>query len=189
MGVLFDNTPEMWFALGACAVTGATLVGINPTRRGAELARDVQHTDCALLLTEQTHLPLLESAGEVIGSDRFFVVDEPAWHDVLAPYAGAALPDVEISPDDPVHADLHVGHDRRAQGGDDEPGPAVRLGQLAGDQLRTLAQRRLLLGHAALPFERRGRRVHQHRGGGRGRGVAPPLLGERVAGTTCASTA
>ena len=60
VGVLFDNTPEMWFALGACAVSGATLVGINPTRRGAELARDVEHTDCTLLLTEQTHLGLLD---------------------------------------------------------------------------------------------------------------------------------
>ncbi|MET1002791.1 MAG: AMP-binding protein, partial [Acidimicrobiia bacterium] len=48
VGVLFDNTPEMWFALGACAVSGATLVGINPTRRGAELARDIEHTDCAV---------------------------------------------------------------------------------------------------------------------------------------------
>ena len=64
--MLFDNTPEIWFALGACAVSGATLVGINPTRRGAELARDVEHTDCALLLTERTHLELLEGAGEVV---------------------------------------------------------------------------------------------------------------------------
>ena len=46
VGVLFDNTPEIWFALRACAVSGATLVGINPTRRGSELARDVEHTDC-----------------------------------------------------------------------------------------------------------------------------------------------
>ena len=38
--------------LGAAALSGATLVGINPTRRGAELARDMRHTDCALLVTE-----------------------------------------------------------------------------------------------------------------------------------------
>ncbi|MGH8977476.1 MAG: AMP-binding protein [Acidimicrobiia bacterium] len=98
VGVLFDNTPEMWFALGACAVSGATLVGINPTRRGAELARDVQHTDCMLLLTEQVHHPLLEGTGDVIDTERLFVVDEPAWPEVLAPYAGAALPDVRIDP-------------------------------------------------------------------------------------------
>ena len=48
VGVLLDNVPEFWMLLGAAALSGATLVGINPTRRGAELARDVQHTDCAL---------------------------------------------------------------------------------------------------------------------------------------------
>ena len=32
--------------------------------------------------------------------DRLFVVDSPEWTDVLAPYAGAALPDVEVSPAD-----------------------------------------------------------------------------------------
>ena len=49
---------------------GATLVGINPTRRGAELARDVQHTDCALLLTEPAHLDLLADAGAERGRRR-----------------------------------------------------------------------------------------------------------------------
>ncbi len=38
-GVLFDNTPEYAMWLGAAAVTGTVLVGVNPTRRGAELAR------------------------------------------------------------------------------------------------------------------------------------------------------
>ena len=189
VGVLFDNTPEMWFALGACAVSGATLVGINPTRRGAELARDVQHTDCALLLTEQTHLPLLEGAGEVIGADRFFVVDEPAWHDVLAPYAGAALPDVEISPADRFMLIFTSGTTGAPKAVMMSQGRLCGWGNSLADELRALARRRLLLGHAALPLERGGRRVHEHRGGGRGRGAAPPLLGERVAAPTCASTA
>src|SRR5262249_19214619 len=47
VGVLLDNVPEFWMMLGAAALSGATLVGINPTRRGAELVRDLQHTDCA----------------------------------------------------------------------------------------------------------------------------------------------
>ena len=33
VGVLFDNIPEFWFALGVRGVR-RTLVGINPTRRG-----------------------------------------------------------------------------------------------------------------------------------------------------------
>jgi acyl-CoA synthetase (AMP-forming)/AMP-acid ligase II len=100
VGVLFDNIPEFWFALGACAFAGATLVGINPTRRGGELARDVHHTDCALLLTERSHVPLLAEAGDVVASDQLFVVDEDEWPAVVAPYTGAPLPDVPVAPDD-----------------------------------------------------------------------------------------
>ena len=81
VGVLLDNVPEFWMLLGAAALSGATLVGINPTRRGAELARDVQHTDCALLVTESSHLELLEGAGEVVPGDALFVADTPEWDD------------------------------------------------------------------------------------------------------------
>ncbi len=104
VGVLFDNIPEFWFALGACAVSGATLVGINPTRRGAELARDVQHTDCTLLLTERAHVSLLADAGAqaAVAPDRLFVVDgdDRAWTDAIAQFAGTALPDVPVAPSD-----------------------------------------------------------------------------------------
>ena len=100
VGVLLDNVPEFWIMLGACAMSGATLVGVNPTRRGADLARDVTHTDCALLVTETAHLELLEGTGDAVPSDALFVADTPEWHDTLTPYAGAALPDVEISPGD-----------------------------------------------------------------------------------------
>ena len=39
VGVLLDNVPDFWMLLGASALAGATLVGINPTRRGAEQRR------------------------------------------------------------------------------------------------------------------------------------------------------
>jgi fatty-acyl-CoA synthase len=100
LGVLLDNTPEFWMLLGASALSGATLVGINPTRRGAELARDLQHTDCALLVTESTHLELLEGAGDVLPADAIFVADRPEWEAALAPYEGAPLPAVEVAPSD-----------------------------------------------------------------------------------------
>src|SRR5437016_390672 len=48
VGVLLDNVPEFLFWIGGAAFAGATIVGINPTRRGAELAADVKHTDCQL---------------------------------------------------------------------------------------------------------------------------------------------
>src|SRR4029077_6023554 len=86
--------------LGATALSGATLVGINPTRRGAELARDVHHTDCALLITEAGHLELLQGAGEVVPGGARFVIDTPEWDAALEPHAGAPLPDVEVTPAD-----------------------------------------------------------------------------------------
>jgi fatty-acyl-CoA synthase len=98
VGVLLDNVPEFWILLGAAALSGATLVGINPTRRGAELARDLRHTDCALLVTETAHLELLEGAGDAVPRDARFVADSPEWDAALAPYAGAPLPSVEVSP-------------------------------------------------------------------------------------------
>src|SRR5919197_2793562 len=59
VGVLLDNTPEYPLWLGAAALAGAAVAGINPTRRGLELARDILHTECRIVLTERTHLPLL----------------------------------------------------------------------------------------------------------------------------------
>lgn len=100
VGVLLDNVPEFWFMLGACALSGATLVGVNPTRRGPELARDVQHTHCAFLITETGHLPLLDGAGEVVPPGACFVVDTPEWTRTLEPYRGAPPPDVEVRPAD-----------------------------------------------------------------------------------------
>ena len=43
IGILLENTPEFHFWFGACALAGATMVGINPTRRGAELALSLIH--------------------------------------------------------------------------------------------------------------------------------------------------
>ncbi len=60
VGVLLENTPDYLFLLGAAALAGVTVVGINPTRRGAELARDIDHTDCQLVVTEASQSSPLE---------------------------------------------------------------------------------------------------------------------------------
>jgi fatty-acyl-CoA synthase len=98
LGVLLDNVPEYSFLLGAAAFAGACVVGINPTRRGAELARDVRHSDCALIVTEQRYLGLLEGLDTGVPPGRVFVIDTPAWGRALAPYAGASDPDVPLDP-------------------------------------------------------------------------------------------
>jgi fatty-acyl-CoA synthase len=97
VGVLLENVPEYAMWLGAAALTGATVVGINPTRRGAELARDIDHTSCQLIVTDASHRPLLEGLDMGIGSDRFVDVESAEWARALEPFAGAAIPDVEVS--------------------------------------------------------------------------------------------
>ncbi|MER5931288.1 AMP-binding protein [Streptomyces sp. NPDC002054] len=87
IGVLLDNTPEFPFWLGAAALAGAAAAGINPTRRGPELARDILHTDCRILVTERAHLPLLR--GLDLPGVRILVTDSEEYADLLAPYAGA----------------------------------------------------------------------------------------------------
>ncbi|MCX4629709.1 AMP-binding protein [Streptomyces sp. NBC_01443] len=87
IGVLLDNTPEFPFWLGAAALAGAAVAGINPTRRGPELARDVLHTDCRILVTERAHLPLLR--GLDLPGVRILVTDTEEYADLLAPYAAA----------------------------------------------------------------------------------------------------
>ena len=47
--------PTYLFALFGAALAGAAVVGINNTRRGEELARDIRHTDCQLVLTDAEH--------------------------------------------------------------------------------------------------------------------------------------
>jgi fatty-acyl-CoA synthase len=50
VGAMLENVPEYMFLLGGAALAGATLVGVNTTRRGTDLARDIRHTDCDLLV-------------------------------------------------------------------------------------------------------------------------------------------
>jgi fatty-acyl-CoA synthase len=100
VGVLLDNVPEFFFTLCGAALAGATVVGINPTRRGAELARDIAHTDCAFVLTETAHLELFFATGEAVEPGALYVVDEPGWAESLAPFAGAAIPERGPAPTD-----------------------------------------------------------------------------------------
>ena len=62
LGVLLDNTPDYLFALGGAALAGATVVGLNHTRTGAQLWRDLAHTDVDLVVTEPRHLAQLDEA-------------------------------------------------------------------------------------------------------------------------------
>jgi fatty-acyl-CoA synthase len=96
VGVLLDNIPEFPMWLGGAALAGATLVGINPTRRGEELARDIRHTDCQLIVTEPAHRPLLDGLDLGLGADRLLDVESDAYADLVDHHRGApsVAPDV-----------------------------------------------------------------------------------------------
>ncbi|MFD3530603.1 AMP-binding protein [Streptomyces sp. NPDC058664] len=96
LGILLDNTPEYPLWLGAAALAGAAVAGINPTRRGAELARDIQHTACRVLVTQRAHLPLLD--GLPLPGVRLLVTDTDAYRDLLLPYGSARPGDATLRP-------------------------------------------------------------------------------------------
>lgn len=100
VGILLDNVPEFPFWIGACALAGATMVGINATRRGADLARDINHTDCQLLITQDAWLPALAGLALDCGTERILNVDSAAGRAALAAHAGAPLPAVQVRPED-----------------------------------------------------------------------------------------
>ena len=79
VGVLLENIPEYLFLLGAAALSGATVVGINPTRRGAELARDIRHTDCQLVITDASYGGLLEGLDIGVEPHRVLRADDPGY--------------------------------------------------------------------------------------------------------------
>ena len=102
VGVLLDNVPEFSFVLGAAALCGAVVVGINPTRRGPDLARDIAHTDCQMLVTESRHAELLRDACPEFAAERTIVVDTPGAAAVVA--AAEPLADPVI----PADGDLYM---------------------------------------------------------------------------------
>lgn len=69
VGVMSDNTPEYLFLLAAAALCGATVVGVNTTRRGAELEADVRATDCAVVLAGPEQRSLLPGAVDLEGPE------------------------------------------------------------------------------------------------------------------------
>jgi len=62
VGLLLENRPEFVLAELGAALAGAVVVGLNPTRRGAHLARDVDYADCQVVLTEPRFAELLSDA-------------------------------------------------------------------------------------------------------------------------------
>jgi fatty-acyl-CoA synthase len=92
VGVLLENTPEYVFLLFGAALCGATVVGVNPTRRGRELARDVNHTDCQLVVTDEQGAELLAGM-ELGGADTHLLIEGSSrYAALLGAQPGAGVP-------------------------------------------------------------------------------------------------
>ena len=96
VALLLDNVPEFVFWLGGAALAGAVIVGGNPTHRGDELARDLSHTECQLLVTDKAHRSLVEGhdLGPALPPDRILVVDDVTGGTDPASEYGARLAEV-----------------------------------------------------------------------------------------------
>ena len=105
LGVLLDNTPEYVFLLAGAALAGATVVGLNPTRRGEELARDVRSTDCVLVVTDTGHRDLLDGLDLGGADDRVLAADT---HDYRASSTRAARVAAEAPLPEPTPDDLYL---------------------------------------------------------------------------------
>ena len=99
VGVLLENVPEYLYWIGAAALAGAAVVGINPTRRGAELAHDVRHTDCQLVVTDRDGAGLLAGLDLGIPGESMLTIGTSAYDERVGAYAGAAVPE-ELPPPD-----------------------------------------------------------------------------------------
>jgi len=97
VGVMLENVPEYLFVMSGAALAGAVIVGINPTRRGAERAADIRHTDCQVIVTDARRDELVgEDTG--VADERVFDCDEPEWQSLVASAPTIApLADVEPS--------------------------------------------------------------------------------------------
>jgi len=97
VGALLGNTPEMLTAMAAAALGGYVLCGINDTRRGAALAKDILRADCQILLTDPAHRALLD--GLDLPGVRVIDISTDEWSGLLAA-AGPLVPHREVEPTD-----------------------------------------------------------------------------------------
>ena len=163
--------------MAAAGLGGYVLCGINTTRRGDGLLSDVRRADCQFLLTDEAHLPLLEGL-DLAGVT---VIDVSAADSGRAAGEGChecrsarAVP--RGRRDGHADDDLHLGHQRRAEGRAGGAPDGAVLGAEPGRAARGHPRRRRLLCDAALPLRCRHGGVRPGRGVGGGAGVAAEVL-------------
>ena len=98
VGVLLGNTPLFSVLLVAAGLSGVVPVGLNPTRRGAALRRDITHADCQFIITDAPR--------DLVGCDvapegmAVLEVAGASWAEELASFRGAPIDFAASDPDD-----------------------------------------------------------------------------------------
>jgi fatty-acyl-CoA synthase len=82
VGVLLGNTPGMLTAMAAAGLGGYVLCGLNDTRRGQALARDIHRADCQIVLTDDANAGLLRDVD--LPGTRVLVVGSEEWCDLVS---------------------------------------------------------------------------------------------------------
>lgn len=100
VGVLLENVPDFVFWIGAGALAGAVVVGINSSRSGPELAQDIRHADVDLIVTESRLGHLVRGHDHGVPHERVLDVDDPAYGELLRPFRGSRLPEARPEPAD-----------------------------------------------------------------------------------------
>jgi fatty-acyl-CoA synthase len=93
VGVLVQNTPLFSALLVAAGLSGIVPVGLNPLRRGAALARDIEHADCQLVLADA-------AMRQTVGDIDCINVDSDEWADEVAAHHGAPVDPQAAEPGD-----------------------------------------------------------------------------------------
>jgi fatty-acyl-CoA synthase len=98
VGILMDNTPDYLFALFATALAGGVAVGINNTRRAEQLALDISHTDCQVVLTGKDNQHLITDLD--LGDSIVHLVDGPEWQSRIDGCSKEGRTRVTVDPSD-----------------------------------------------------------------------------------------
>ncbi len=107
LGVLLGNVPEFLFWLGAAALAGAVVVGINPTRRGEALAGDIRRADCRWMVTDDDGARLLDGLDIGVPDDQVIRVDGGEYPRHLKDHERADHRSL-VSRWEPSHRDLYL---------------------------------------------------------------------------------
>ncbi|RAX47821.1 acyl-CoA synthetase [Arthrobacter sp. AQ5-05] len=99
VGVMLENDPEYIFAIGGAAYAGATVVGINLTRRGEELVRDITYTDCEILVTSGELESLFSGVEPGVEERKILRIETPQYAAQLDRHRNAPRPDIAAAGD------------------------------------------------------------------------------------------